>query len=245
MNKCICGNIEFKEVEKACYDVSSKGETKQIKDGIVKFGQCSKCGLIRQLNLPFNTVREYVDYYAKNYPPIKESYKAKTWEHDKLVARLRCDEYKMKRGDAVFDVGCGSGAFVDECRQRGQFAYGCDIANYSYAESNRFVSQFLFEDIYFSGHSFDWVTCHDVLEHLLTPVQLLEKMFRILRGGGTCIVDIPRFFHKSGKHHWKKEHIWYFNENQLKELLAGVGFIVTDIKYPIESKVVFYCSKLI
>lgn len=56
-------------------------------------------------------------------------------------------------------------------------------------------------------------------------------------------MDFPRFHHESGKHHWKKEHIWYFTDEQLESLLKQVGFEVDKVAHPVESKTVFYCDK--
>ena len=87
------------------------------------------------------------------------------------------------------------------------------------------------------------MTCHDVLEHVFDPVSFVNTLFRVLKQGGTCFIDFPNFFTPAGAKHWKKEHIWYFEIDQLERLLKNAGFLVLSVKRPIESKVVFYLRK--
>ena len=234
---CICGNNEFIETEKQGWRVTPEGK---LEPGLLKLGECKRCGIIRQLDV----LENYKDYYAK-YPPANKDYVAKDWECDKQIANKRIGAYRIKKGSLLLDVGSGSGAFVDSCRQNGIKAYGCELCRYDYSLNDDFIYYQKFEDIHFPTDYFDFVTCHDVLEHSLSPVQMLEEMFRIVNQEGQCIVEIPRFFHESGNTHWKKdEHIWFFTEGQLEDLLGKkIGFDVIGIKHPVEFKSVFYCEK--
>jgi SAM-dependent methyltransferase len=123
-------------------------------------------------------------------------------------------------------------------------AYGCEISKYSYSQCDDYIYRKRLENVYFPTDYFDIVTCHDVIEHVMEPIKFTEELFRITKQNGTCIIDMPRFFHQSGAHHWKAiEHIWYFSTEQLKDILENIGFIINEIKHPIESKTVFYLSK--
>lgn len=244
--KCVCGSTKYKKVNRPHWTVSAEGVTEKARDRKIKFAQCNRCGVIRQTGLPFKTDEEYANYYSMEYPPTTEAYGVKGYVHDLRVAELRCNDYGISPGaeDKILDIGSGSGAFVDECRKRGAQAYGCEIAEYADGSDNSFIYQGQFEKLNFPTDHFDKVTCHDVLEHVLDPLQMVREMFRTTKQGGTCIIDVPRFHHAAGEHHWKAvEHIWFFTTEQLKRLLERVGFVVTDIKNPIESKEVFYCVK--
>lgn len=241
--KCICGSkaIHNSTVRKGCR-VDDKGNEQPVNITTV---ECKKCGVVRQINLPFALEEKYIEYYKKEYPPIKQEYSIKNYEHDRGVASLRCDAYNLSKQVRILDVGSGSGAFVDECRSRGVEAYGCEIGEYHYQESGgKYIYKKQFEDVYFPTDHFSVVTCHDVLEHVLDPLKMLKELFRVTAQNGKCIIDFPRFYHEAGKHHWKGiEHIWYFTEEQLEELAASVGFNVEKIEHPIESKTVFYFTK--
>src|SRR3990167_2295645 len=95
---------------------------------------------------------------------------------------------KMER---ILDVGSGSGAFVDECRELGHEAYGCEISNYSYAKNSDYIYYNQFENINFPTDHFDKITAHDVIEHSLTPKKLFYEIFRMLKQGGLFIIDFP------------------------------------------------------
>lgn len=227
--KCICGEEKV---------------TTSKRNG-VPLGKCVSCGLIRQTHLPFSTEEEYVRFYRDEYPPVKTSYVAKDYDHDRNLAKLRLKEYDVSPGDRVLDVGSGSGAFVDECRCLGVEAYGCEISRYHYGRSEEFIYRGELEGIHFPTDHFDVVTCHDAMEHVLDPPKFVREMFRILKQKGVCIIDAPNFFVDAGKHHWKPvEHIWYFTTEQYIDLLINAGFMVSgDVRHPIESKSVFYTVK--
>lgn len=228
------------------YEVTAAGKTRKSNKKGVKFGECTSCGIIRQVDLPFATEEAYTAFYKDKYPPVTTKYQAKTYEHDSKVAKLRCKEYGIEPGcgDKILDVGSGSGAFVDECRKVGAQAYGCEIADYDCSANNNFIYRGRFEEINFPTDHFDKITCHDMLEHVLDPVKTIKEMFRATKQGGQCIIDIPNFFDENGEHHWKAyEHIWFFSREQLRSLLQEARFVVTEIRNPIESKLVFYCTK--
>jgi SAM-dependent methyltransferase len=241
--RCLCGNNKFKEIE--------------INN--IKLDKCINCGIIQFISMEQMGEIKYRSFYENQYPPTKKTYVDKEWkeikqnarlapyDHDKVLAKKRCKAYGIKKDTRkirILDVGSGSGAFVDECRERGFDAYGCEVSQYYHSPVNEYVYKGIMEKMNFPTDDYDFVTCHDVIEHSSNPIKLVSEMFRTTKQYGQCIIDFPNFFHKSGKHHWKiPEHVWYFTIDQLKKLLEDAGFVVKDIKYPIESKCVFYLEK--
>ncbi len=239
---CLCGNNRFDHYDRTCFHTTETGE--QVPSDH-KFGCCTQCGLVRQLSLPFHDEVEYEQFYA-NYAPTSSEYRAKDWDHDLQLARTRCDVYGINSTNpkSVLDVGSGSGAFVHECRNRNQLAYGCELSVYSYGKPSDFIYRRAFEKINFPVEHFDLVTCHDVLEHALDPIRMLREMHRIMKQLGTCIIDFPRFHHPAGNHHWKDaEHVWFPDAIQLVGWIKQAGFIVERVENPIESKLVIYAKK--
>jgi len=238
---CVCGGNKFQEEQRGFYEVTEKGVTRLAK-GKLPVAICSECGQIRR---PGQEDSEQYKRFYQQYQPCSEKYDAKTYQHDRGLAVKRCDTYDLGglADVTLLDIGSGSGAFVDECRVRGIQAFGCEVAEYAYAESNTFIYKGLFNEINFPTDHFDIVTCHDVLEHVLDPVAFVAEAFRVLKQGGQFIIDFPDFFNESGKHHWKVEHIWYFTPSRLKRLLDDVGLVVEKLDHPIDSKIVFYCNK--
>jgi 2-polyprenyl-3-methyl-5-hydroxy-6-metoxy-1,4-benzoquinol methylase len=98
---------------------------------------------------------------------------------------------------AVLDVGCSSGAFLFQLRNRWPGDYeilGTDVsgAPLDYAESRGVPvvrGNFLEQD--FGSGMFDAVTFWAVLEHLAEPKRFLEKAHALLKPGGLCFVLVP------------------------------------------------------
>ena len=241
ITSCICGCKEYSEYRSACFHTSDSGKQEECD---TQFVSCNQCGLIRQLEPPFDE-NGFRNYY-ETYPPTNANYKAKDWEHDVSLARQRCGAYAAieKFTGRLLDVGSGSGAFVQVCRERGVEAFGCELSTYSYEESSDYIYRDALENINFPTDHFDWVTCHDVLEHSLNPIKMLAEMFRTTKQNGLCVIDFPRFHCVDGEHHWKDaEHIYLPDEERLSEWIRNAGFVIVDVVHPIESKIVVYAKK--
>lgn len=168
-----------------------------------------------------------------------------TRQHDVGVAALRMAAYArdgvLHHTDKVLDVGSGNGAFVSVLRGAGFDAWGQDL---SADAEDPHVYVGALEDIGFPADAFDVVTVHDVLEHVVDPRRWLQETARVCRPGGTLILDFPRFWHESGRHHWKAvQHLWMFTEQELLRLLAESGFVVRQLLHPIASKIVIYATR--
>jgi len=188
---------------------------------------------------------QLAEWYREVYfpQPAKMSSRARdgiyqhTYDHDYEVALKRLAAYKLPEGIKLLDVGAGNGAFVNAAVTHGKLdAWGQDLAQQS--DGPRIYAEALAE-VAFPTDDFDVITIHDVLEHIPDPIAMLKEIRRILKPGGKLIVDFPRFWHESGRHHWKPvEHLWCLDEQQLNHLLRQAGFLVTHWDHPIESKIV-------
>jgi hypothetical protein len=87
---------------------------------------------------------------------------------------------------------------------------------------------------------FGLLTYHDVLEHILDPADELRSARKFMGEDGFLIVDVPDVSVDQGQHHWKAEHVWYFNFEALRSLFHGAGFDVVGEDRPIPGKLVLY-----
>lgn len=192
--------------------------------------RCS-CGVLRQeVDM---SERELAAWYRHRY---YDGVYYHTPEQDRKVARKRLDAYRIPEGHRILDVGTGRGEFVDAARERGIEAWGQDLTTSANPEHTYIgpLSAINFPEGYFHA-----VTIHDVLEHLPDPRSALREIRRILCPGGTLFVDFPRFFHPSGRHHWKPiEHLWMLTQDQLLALLEETGFSDFIVTHPVPSKIV-------
>ena len=99
-------------------------------------------------------------------------------------------------------------------------------------------------DIYYGDNTFDFVICNHVLEHVKDYYCGIKEIFRILKPGGTAILQTPYsvFF----DHHFQEENIntdelrtyFYgevdhqrvFSEKQLFSDLGKAGFVIQVVK---------------
>ena len=90
----------------------------------------------------------------------------------------------------------------------------------------------------------------DVIEHLITPNKVREKISEEIDSGGRLYIttgDIDAVIPKIRKASWRMihppTHLHYFSKKTLSILLEKYGFKVTHIKYPSVSrsiKLIFY-----
>lgn len=95
---------------------------------------------------------------------------------------------------------------------------------------------------------FDVVNLDHVLEHVLNPVALLEKLHTVVQLGGLLLVDVPNdgndfqedLFASSriGRRWWiaPPEHLSYFNLESFHTIAATTGWDVVDLwsDFPID-----------
>jgi SAM-dependent methyltransferase len=100
----------------------------------------------------------------------------------------------LEGGQRLLDVGCGVGTFMDVARRRGLAVTGIDVADAParFARSRGLDARTgpLAAQSFEPG-SFDVVTLWDVIEHVDDPLALLRDIRRVLRPGGTLVLETP------------------------------------------------------
>lgn len=154
----------------------------------------------------------------------------------------------------LLDVGCGEGDFILNSKAKFREYYGVDVSSLriEHAEER---SKEMGDNIYFyhcdvdkglpfDNSFFDVVTCIAVLEHVFNPPNVLDEIRRVLKPGGTFIVQVPNIawlpyriqllfgkLPKTGGVYlgadW--EHLHNFTKNSLLLLLRQKGFKIEKI----------------
>lgn len=200
--------------------------------------KCKKCGVIRQEVR--KTQEEYQKYYEKEY---HQDHYSHTYNHDVDIANIRLDAYNLDAGKKLLDIGSGNGAFVIEARKREINAFGNELSDLTDQYHDYVLKKPLHEN-HIPDEEYDYITMHDILEHIPDIKSFVQESARILKDGGTLIIDFPDFFHMEGKHHWKPvEHIWLLNQRMVERLVIQAGLQVDKVTKPIPSKLVFYVKK--
>jgi 2-polyprenyl-6-hydroxyphenyl methylase/3-demethylubiquinone-9 3-methyltransferase len=99
---------------------------------------------------------------------------------------------------SLLDVGCGGGLLAEEFARMGFAVSGVDrsvpslVAAREHAASGGLTIGYFegsAESMPFPAHSFDVVSCCDVLEHVDSPQAVLAEIARVLRPGGVFVFD--------------------------------------------------------
>ena len=161
----------------------------------------------------------------------------------------------------LLDVGCLDGTFtrlyadrvgtarargVDVSLLEGARAKGVDAVEFDLNSG---------DPLPFPDESFDVVTCVETLEHVYPTDQLVGELFRVLKRGGTAIIDVPRLdsflnigllalgYQPPGIECSRRRrygainddsvltgHVAYFTRRALLEMVRGAGFRVAEMR---------------
>jgi 2-polyprenyl-3-methyl-5-hydroxy-6-metoxy-1,4-benzoquinol methylase len=145
-------------------------------------------------------------------------------------------------GDAVLDIGCGTGLWADELRSRGASELtGIEIAPGAAAQASGRYDQVLrdpVEMIDLSGRAFATVIAADVLEHLVDPWEQLARWRQWVRPGGQIVVSVPnlqsvdilkrllrgRFDYEDGGGMMDRTHLRWFTHSSMDKALRVAGW---------------------
>jgi SAM-dependent methyltransferase len=208
---------------------------------------CKKCQTLHQY-LPNWTEKQIEEFYQSRYHTTEQTKIGCTeyedrYDHDYRVSQSRLDSYAevMKPGTKFLDIGSSNSAFVHAARDRGFDGIGIEMG-LNIGDDSVTVRANI-KDANFAENTFDFITLHDVIEHIVDPVVTLKKIKHIGRSGGILVIDLPNYWTQEGRHHWRPvQHLWYWNKDQMCDVLTNIGFSIIKIEEPIPGKLVFYSA---
>jgi SAM-dependent methyltransferase len=149
---------------------------------------------------------------------------------------------RLNRRAKLLDVGCSRGDFVAAATAAGFEAEGVEPAAQIAAAARaagRNVHTGLLEAQQFADKEFDAVSLFEVVEHLRTPLALLQECHRILRPGGIMLISTGNgssWTARTMKARWdyfqtQKDagHISFFNPQSIALLAGHAGFEVVAV----------------
>lgn len=130
------------------------------------------------------------------------------------------------KGGKYLDVGCFNSPYPAKITHLGEI-WAIDHANEVIEKMQK-----LFPDVHyvcgdffnmpFEDESFDYVVAGEVLEHTEKPEEFIKECLRVLKKGGTLALSTP-FEETISQPLVSEEHIWAFNEQDIKDLLSPYG----------------------
>lgn len=194
----------------------------------------------------------YDRFYRSTGPVELPEITVTGWPRDRIEAIVAMGG----EGDTVLDVGCGDGRLLYQFRHRFRRLIGLEYspARLEQARANlgpdRFTGlQGSAEDLSeIDTGSIDWMISADTIEHIPDVYRATDEMFRVLRPGGTLVINTPniafmkkrlllllgRFPATSQPNEglgsdilFDGGHLHYFTYRALALLLQRSGFVLT------------------
>lgn len=155
----------------------------------------------------------------------------------------------------LLDVGCGDGSYIQYMQGFGWDAKGVDfdseaVNNASSKGLNVQLGNLMQQQ--YPNNVFDVVTINHVIEHVPSPLQLLQESRRILKQGGKLMIATPNA--SSWGHHiysadWRglepPRHLHIFTPKSLANLLGQAGFQEIELSTQVGSIKLFLASRAI
>jgi len=133
-------------------------------------------------------------YSTKNALHVKAGFDNLTKEQYKKLANFSLEKIKIKPTDDILDVGCGSGAFLQEI-QNYQTISGVDYSENAIKEIKKNLNGDFScanaDNLPFPNKSFSMTFCWSIFQYLESDIaaqKVLNEMTRVTRDGGTVFV---------------------------------------------------------
>jgi SAM-dependent methyltransferase len=161
------------------------------------------------------------------------------WWYRALHARV-LDALHARPGapGPVLDAGCGTGGFLRRLVEGGEgrpavgLDYAPDAARRAAGKSGLPVTAGTANALPFADASFGAAVSLDVLCHAaVNPEQALAELRRVLRPGGSLIVNLPAFEWLRSAHDTRVHNARRFTAGSATRMLAAAGFVQVATRY--------------
>ena len=154
-----------------------------------------------------------------------------------LITSLLEGFYTRNRQLKILDIGCGTGAMLDELKPFGTVV-GADFSPEAlqFCVTRGAPADLARADVRrlpFADASFDVVTAMDIIEHIDDDKAASSEIFRVLKPGGRLLVTVPAFPSLWSEHDEALHHFRRYTQPRLKDLFQRVGFHVSKISYTV------------
>lgn len=201
--------------------------------------ECKKCGLV-YLN-PRLKPELIIDSYAEGEDRsfiAQDPMRVRTFT--KAIRQLASEQsIPLTKRTKLLDIGCAGGAFLQAARNLGLTTVGIEpnkwMCEYARTTHGLDARPGVLADHKFPAKSFDVVTLWDVIEHVPDPNAELAEIYRILKPGGTLVINYPDYQSLPAKTlgkkwpFWLSVHLTYFAPATIRQQLKKAGFKVMSL----------------
>jgi len=241
LNKCpVCSGTKFKPFL-SCIDYTVSRETFHIV-------QCEACSFRFTNPRPdekeigkYYESEEYISHSGTSRGIVNKIYSIvrnhTIKQKVKLINRLTISSSSAPH--RLLDIGCGTGEFLNACKQNGWNVTGIEPSNVArkHAKDNYGIEPLTPEKLFELGEKkFNVITMWHVLEHIHQLHETIEQIKKLLVDGGVLIIAVPNcnsFDAEKYGAQWAAwdlpRHIYHFTKNDIEKLFARFGFGLKEV----------------
>jgi SAM-dependent methyltransferase len=200
------------------------------------FVHCPDCDLVFRFPLPSDA--QILEMHNNCYSEIKitiDTTNLNSPEYSVLnhVKYIRSWGYA---GENVLDFGAGTGLFAWHLKQEGFLVEGVEFSKKAIDFAIKRYGLRFFESLNNLKDKkvqlFDIITLIETIEHIKRPHIILERLYSILKPGGTIYISTPNrngINARINSNAWREArntcHLILFNHRSLSKILTEVGFV--------------------
>jgi 2-polyprenyl-3-methyl-5-hydroxy-6-metoxy-1,4-benzoquinol methylase len=137
---------------------------------------------------------------------------------------------------SLLDFGCGTGMFLNRCKQKGYAVEGVEPSAIARAHASSLLDTTIHETIEQTTHTFDVITLWHVLEHIPDLNEQLHQLKDKLKENGTMFIAVPNHRSKDAEvygNNWAAydvpRHLWHFEKATMIRLLSNHSLTLKKI----------------
>jgi len=217
----------------SCIFCDKNSEQIVIEENGYKARKCLKCSLVYVSPRPCLSETENIYAHDKAHTSAKRRISAVF--NKKLCAKHALGVIRKHiASGCMLEIGPGAGYFLDEARRKGFDVCGNELnkvqAEFIRTELGIPCEESPLSEHLFGGKKFDIIYHCNVISHLHDPIGDFKEINDKLKDGGTLVFETGNFGDVEEKYYSMfpgfllPDHLFFFGENSLKELLKQSGF---------------------
>lgn len=203
----------------------------------LELGMCRGCAHIFMTKQPDNLFFDdlYSFFYASHISRMKQRLGiGDINQFIKLFINKLKQKKKYRNGLKILEIGCFDGYLMSIMADHGFSPFGCDPSEAALTgiDSGLNIQRVFFSEDVFYGMSFECIYSRHVLEHMQSPVSVLDTCSKRLKQDGLVFIEVPNgdYALKQGYvYPFHIEHISTFTTASLACAFQKAGFDIIDI----------------